>query len=91
MRGAEAEVRTLTFQAGGISLELQLEHGRAGITLRGLVGGAEAVLVEESARQVSAAVDEDGWFSVPGLAGGATRVRVRAAGGRSVSTPWIWF
>jgi hypothetical protein len=89
-RAAGNEPRLLLFEAGGVSLELQVEPEWDGISLRGLVSGAggEAV-VHLGEQRRSAPIDADGWFTLSGLPGGTIRVELRRDDGAAVVTGWV--
>jgi len=89
VRAADDDVRLLSFEAPGVSVELQIEHASGRVSLRGLVSGAvgEAV-VEIAGERRTAPIDDEGWFVVAGLPRGATRVRVTAEDGREITTGW---
>lgn len=90
VRGPGETVRLLSFEGGGVSVEVQVEQSGARVTIRGVVTGAtgQAVL-ETSARQHSTAIDDEGWFVVPGVAAGPARIRLTATDGTAVVTPWV--
>ena len=83
--------RLLSFEAGGVSLELQIEETHGQLVLRGLaIGTAGDAEVETTTTASRAAViDKQGWFRVEALPVEPVRVRVRAADGRAVTTGWI--
>ncbi len=78
LRGDEdGEPRLLSFESGDVTLDLQVERARDVVTLRGLVAGATGEAeVETAERRHTAAIGDDGWFTVGDLAGGPMRVRL---------------
>jgi hypothetical protein len=83
--------RMLSFEAGDVSLEIQVDDAGGQIALRGMavgtMGDAEIETTTTGSRPV--AIDDQGWFRVDGLAVEPVRVRVRAANGAPVTTGWI--
>jgi hypothetical protein len=83
--------RLVSFAAGGVSLELQIEQVPDGLLLHGMaigtVGDAEVETATTGAHPVP--IDEQGWFRDEALPVGPLRVRVRAADGPAVTTGWI--
>ena len=83
-----SETRLLSFAAGEVGIELQVDVDRATATVRGLLRGAAGPVRIESAdgipRQVD--VDEQGWFVARDVALGRTRLRVDSA---AVTTEWF--
>ena len=94
VRAGSGEPRLLSFETATVSVELQVEHARAGVTVHGLVTGASGEAVVEAADgEHRAPIGPDGWFTVDGLPAGALRVRLRDDGGSSdgttVTTGWV--
>ncbi|GEM_PF-6060922 len=87
MRGT-GETRMLSFGAGEVGLELQVDVDRATATLRGLLRGAAGPVTVEGADGIrhDTDPDEQGWFVVREVALGRTRLRVASA---SVITEWF--
>lgn len=83
------DVRLLSFGSARVSVELQAEYEDGRVTLRGLVTGAtgDAVIETAGERHVRP-IDPDGWFTATGLPRAATRVKVTAADGTTVTTGW---
>lgn len=83
--------RLLSFEAGGVSLELQIEENHGQLVLRGLAigtaGDAEVETMTTGPR--AAVIDKQGWFRVEALPVEPVRIRVQAADGRAVTTGWI--
>ena len=93
VRGTATGPRLLTFEADGISVELQVgEHGRA-VDVMGQVSGAETgrltVRLEGTDGEVEVAVDELGMFRATGVTAGLLRVHVLVDGERRVTTSWV--
>ncbi|GAB1515126.1 hypothetical protein [Actinophytocola sp. KF-1] len=84
VRAAAPEVRLLTFESAGVSLELQVEYRDDRVSVRGLVTGATGEAVVEVAGERHAVPIDDGWFAVTGLPRGATRVTVPGT-----TTSWV--
>ncbi|MFC7614108.1 hypothetical protein ACFQV2_11670 [Actinokineospora soli] len=90
VRAGDDEPRLLVFEVGDVLLELQVEHVRGQVEVRGLVTGAGgSAVVESGAGPREAPIDEDGWFTAAGLSGGPLRVRLRAPDGTAVVTGWV--
>lgn len=90
VRAEDGEPRLLSYETAAVSLELQVEHVRDRVVLRGLVTGAGGEAeVETASGRHTASIGADGWFTVTGLPTGALRVRVRGAGGTAVTTGWV--
>ncbi|MFD1149624.1 hypothetical protein [Saccharothrix hoggarensis] len=89
VRAADDDVRLLSFEGAGVSVELQVEYAGGLVSLRGLVSGASGeAVVEVAGERRAAPIDEEGWFVASGLPRGATRVRVTAVDGTAVVTRW---
>jgi hypothetical protein len=90
VRAVGGESRLLHFEAAGVSLDLQAEPRREGISLRGFVSGAtgEAVVERGSGRRDTVPINEDGWFTTS-LPGGPVRVELRAEDGTPVVSSWV--
>ncbi|MGI5131992.1 hypothetical protein ACQEVB_34670 [Pseudonocardia sp. CA-107938] len=87
VRSGTADVRVLSFEAGDVTVEVQVQEGPRGRELRGLVDGTqvETVTVEfGAAEQLVVAVDEDGWFTAAPVVAGPVRLRLGA-----VVTTWV--
>jgi hypothetical protein len=94
VRGTEP--RLLTYALGELALELQVEESAGLLSVAGLLSTSTedaatgtAVQVETQAATVAVDIDEAGWFRVDGLDAGPVRVRIRMAGGTTVSTGWV--
>jgi hypothetical protein len=89
VRAPDDDTRLLSFEAAGVSVELQVEYAGGLVSLRGLVSGASGdAVVEVAGERHAVPIDEEGWFVVTGLPRGATRVRVTAVDGTAVVTRW---
>ncbi|WP_329051410.1 hypothetical protein OG738_04360 [Amycolatopsis sp. NBC_01488] len=83
------DVRLLSFESPRVSVELQAEYEEGRVTLRGLVTGATGDAVIEAAGETRVRlIDPDGWFTATDLPRGATRVKVTATDGTTVTTGW---
>src|SRR3954454_15574926 len=91
VRLAQPGPRLLSFAAGDVSLELQLEQVRGRVVLRGVVTGVvDDAEIETITGQVQRAeIDDQGWFGVEALPVQPFRVRVRAVDGPAITTGWI--
>ncbi|HEY3748615.1 MAG TPA: hypothetical protein VGL80_05420 [Pseudonocardiaceae bacterium] len=89
VRADGSEIRLLSFETDGVTLELQVEQD--GTFVRGLaIGTAGPAVVETPDETRSVRIDDAGSFTVAGLPGGPTRIRVTAAdGGGPVGTGWL--
>jgi hypothetical protein len=82
--------RLLSFRAGPVALELQLDEVGEQLSLRGQVTGAAGeVQVETATDRRRVPIDAEGWFVVPDLPTGAVRLRLVAVDGTAVSTSWV--
>jgi hypothetical protein len=87
VRAEDDDTRVLSFRAGDVTLELQVEQGPS---LRGLVlGTTDQVVLETPDGTRDVHLGTDGWFELPSVPAGPLRIRARAANGRSVVTPWV--
>jgi hypothetical protein len=93
VRGPAAGMRLLSFEADGISVELQVAEHARGFDVMGQVDGADdgvlAVRLEGSNGETDAAVDELGMFRATDLPAGLLRVHVLVDGERRVTTAWV--
>lgn len=82
----EGDVRMLSFEAGDVSVELQLD----GETIRGLVTGASGEVTIECRQgsSTTATVDDNGWFTTP-RPNRTARIRLRADDGTVIVTSWF--
>ncbi|WP_158847755.1 hypothetical protein [Saccharothrix deserti] len=89
VRAPDDDVRLLSFETAGVSVELQVEYAGGLVSMRGLVSGASGeAVVEVAGERHAVPIDEEGWFVATGLPRGATRVRVTAVDGTAVVTRW---
>ena len=93
VRGTATGPRLLSFEAHGVSVELQVAgHGRS-VDVMGQVSGSEpgalAVRLEGADGETAVDVDELGMFRATGLAAGRLRVHVLVDGERRVTTSWV--
>jgi hypothetical protein len=87
-RDDHAAVRTVTFAAGEVTIDIELTPD----ALLGQVVPAQRGELEVSVRDGStqtAAVDDVGWFSVRPRPAGTFRLTFRAPGKQAVVTEWI--
>ena len=89
VRADAEDVRLLSFESARVSVELQVEYADGRVSLRGLITGAtgDAVIEVAGERHVRP-IGAEGWFTAAGLPRGATRVKVTAADGTTVTTGW---
>ena len=86
---AEDDVRLLSFEHHGVSVELQVHHGRR-VSVHGVVTGASGeVVLELPGERATADLDDDGWFILDNIPGGTARLHVTAADGTAVVTSWF--
>jgi hypothetical protein len=89
VRSAGADVRVLSFEAGDVTIEVQVQDGPRGHELRGLVDGAQpaSITIElAAAAPLAVSVDEDGWFVAAPIPSGPLRLRVDQP---PVVTAWV--
>lgn len=82
------ETRLLSFAAGDVGIELQVDIEAGTATIRGLLRGASGSVQIEGAAGVPilVEVDEQGWFVARQVSLGRTRLRVASA---AVTTEWF--
>ena len=90
-RGGGADVRLLSYEAGDLSVELQVSASGANRTILGeVVGGrVERIAVQTDGPGVEVQPDELGRFRLADLPAGPFRLRLLMADGRSVTTSWV--
>jgi hypothetical protein len=83
----------LSFEGGGIAVELEveLEVGGGRLRLLGLLSGAavEDCYLESGGDQRRVEVDDLGRFMLDGVAHGRLRLRCRSSDGARVTTAWV--
>lgn len=87
-----SDARLLSFEAGELTVELQVRVTGAARTLLGEVhgGAVDHIAVHASGGAVVETVpDEVGRFRVEGLPAGPFRIRLETADGRAVTTSWV--
>jgi hypothetical protein len=93
VRGPAAGMRLLTFEAEGLSIELQVAEHARGFDVMGQVGGADpaqvTVRLEGPRGETAADVDELGMFRATDVPAGLLRVHVDVDGARRVTTSWV--
>ena len=82
--------RLLTYEAGDLTVEIEVSTDDARIRVLGQVVPAGVVLVrvEQPAQAVEVSTDELGRFRATGLAGGPTRLVLTPPGAAPVRTQW---
>lgn len=92
---AETDVRMLSFRAGRVGIELEIDD-----RIRGLVTGARGtVTIETPGHTTEVEIDEHGWFTADitetetetgtGTGTGTVRLRLTADDGTQVVTSWF--
>jgi len=93
VRAARSDVRVLSFEAGEVVVEVQVQDTDHGQELRGLVDGArpDTVTIEsgKGTDSLVVPVDEDGWFVAAPVRPGPVRLRLATPGGPTVLTTWV--
>jgi hypothetical protein len=96
VRAGTSEVRLLSFEGPGASLEIQLTGGGATRSVLGqLVGppgsgpGRAFLHQPDGSPAQASAVDEYGRFEFPEAPAGLFRIRVEPAGSPAISTGWL--
>jgi hypothetical protein len=87
-RADRAELRSLTFVASGLTIELEVTAD----ALVGQVVPAQSGEIEAEGpkgRSGTVAVDEIGWFTIRPVPDGLVRLHLRTVGGVVVRTEWI--
>ena len=81
----------LSFEGGGIHIDLEIEDGERRVRLLGQLSGApvDDCELDADGRSVRVEVDSLGRFIVPGLAPGPIRLRCRLTDGRRITTAWV--
>jgi hypothetical protein len=89
--GSVAE-RLLSFEGGGVQVELEVARHGDGLTLMGQVVGVapgECVLERGTGPDETLHLDELGRFLAEGVPAGPARLRCRSTTGRIVVTAWV--
>lgn len=94
VRSGPAARRSLTFQTGQFTVEVDLDRAPDAIRGQFVAHDASAVAGELTVEPaegaaLTAAVDELGYFAVAALPRSRFRLRLRPGAGREVVTPWI--
>ncbi|MGC5020790.1 hypothetical protein [Micromonospora sp. DT47] len=84
--------RLLSFDGGGLRIELEVTGTTEGLTFIGQVigvGPAECVLEHGDGRRESLRLDALGRFVLCGVSPGPVRLRCRSGAGKPVTTSWV--
>ncbi|WP_405071511.1 hypothetical protein OG558_19385 [Kribbella sp. NBC_01510] len=84
--------RLLSFEGGGVRVELEIAPGDDGLTVIGQLVGASPVACDVECgdgRRETVQLDELGRFILDRRQGGPVRIRCRSVSGRSVITSWV--
>jgi hypothetical protein len=84
--------RLLSFDGGGVRVELEVDRSGDGLTLIGQLHGVEpggCVLERGDGHRELLDPDELGRFLLPRVAPGPARLRCRSTAGRLVRTSWV--
>jgi hypothetical protein len=88
-----SDARLLSFDGGGIRVELEVSGPADQLTVVGqLIGAADrrCVLEQADGRVREIELDSLGRFLISGVSSGPARLRCRSASGDRVSTHWVW-
>jgi hypothetical protein len=88
-----ADTRLLSFDGGGVRVELEVSGQADQLMVVGqLIGAADrgCVLEQADGRVHDVEVDSLGRFLISGVTSGPARLRCRAASGARVTTHWVW-
>ncbi|GAA4736961.1 hypothetical protein [Phytohabitans rumicis] len=88
----ETESRLVSYEGGGVQVDLDLSPSGGGLRLIGQFSGApvaECTLEQGDGTSRPVAVDDLGRFAVEDLPAGPVRLRYRSATGDLVRTAWI--
>jgi hypothetical protein len=93
VRGQD-DARLLSFEAGGVGVELEVREPPRGRTLLGQVvaddlGPVSVRLEAADGRTLAATVDEVGGFRFDGVAPGPVRLHIERPGAAPVTTSWV--
>jgi hypothetical protein len=84
--------RLLSFDGGGVRIELEVDRSGDGLTLIGQLHGVDrggSALERGDGHREPLDLDELGRFLLAGLAPGPARLRCRSTAGRLVHTSWV--
>jgi len=88
-----ADTRLLSFDGGGVQVELEVSGQADQLMVVGQVIGAAdrgCVLEQADGRVHEVELDSLGRFLITGVTSGPARLRCRSASGGRVSTHWVW-
>jgi hypothetical protein len=88
-----ADSRLLSFDGGGVRVELEVSGQADQLMVVGQVVGAAdrgCVLEQADGRVHDVELDSLGRFLITGVTSGPARLRCRSASGGRVSTHWVW-
>ena len=88
-----ADTRLLSFDGGGVRVELEVSGQADQLMVVGQVIGAAdrgCVLEQADGRVHDVELDSLGRFLITGVTSGPARLRCRSASGGRVSTHWVW-
>jgi hypothetical protein len=88
-----ADTRLLSFDGGGVRIELEVSGQADQLMVVGQVIGAAdrgCVLEQADGRVHEVELDSLGRFLITGVTPGPARLRCRSASGGRVSTHWVW-
>jgi hypothetical protein len=88
-----ADSRLLSFDGGGVRVELEVSGQADQLMVVGQVIGAAdrgCVLEQADGRVHDVELDSLGRFLITGVTSGPARLRCRSASGGRVSTHWVW-
>jgi hypothetical protein len=88
-----ADTRLLSFDGGGVRVELEVSGQADQLMVVGqLIGAADrgCILEQADGRVHDVEVDSLGRFLISGVTSGPARMRCRAASGARVTTHWVW-
>jgi hypothetical protein len=88
-----ADTRLLSFDGGGVRVELEVSGPADQLMVVGQVTGAAdrgCVLEQADGRVHDVELDSLGRFLITGVTSGPARLRCRSASGGRVSTHWVW-
>ena len=88
-----ADTRLLSFDGGGVRVELEVSGQADQLTVVGQLLGAadrDCVLEQADGHVLHVELDSLGRFLITGVTSGPARLRYRSESGGRVSTPWVW-